>query len=196
MSIPNLNTNFKDDILNTEVNPDRKYQMIYNDDGTVSFKDVTSYKQTGSQFGAKEVNEERKAINGIYDDRIKDFQELKLVTEQGFFVDALAVKELISEWGENYYKFANGLLIQWGSTTHEKYAIATSSVNLPVAYRDAGYRVSISPGRNGNLIDKCWIGDSGGNNNNKTANHFNITSEAKQLTYGRGIDWITIGRWK
>ena len=35
-----LPTNFKDDIINAEINERRKYRMIQNDDGTVSFEDV------------------------------------------------------------------------------------------------------------------------------------------------------------
>lgn len=60
-----LLTNFKDDILDTEVNELRKYQMIENSDGTYSFVDVTTYSQEGSSYGAKEVNEERAAINEL-----------------------------------------------------------------------------------------------------------------------------------
>ena len=63
-----LSTDFKDDILNESVNEKRKYQMTYNDDGTVSFTDVTSYSQTGSEYGAAEVNEERQAINELSSD--------------------------------------------------------------------------------------------------------------------------------
>lgn len=60
-----LSTDFKDDILNESVNEKRKYKMIQNDDATVSFTDVTSYSQTGSEYGAAEVNEERQAINEL-----------------------------------------------------------------------------------------------------------------------------------
>lgn len=60
-----LSTGFKDDILNESVNKNRKYHMTHNDDGTVSFVDVTSYSQTGSEYGAAEVNEERQAINEL-----------------------------------------------------------------------------------------------------------------------------------
>lgn len=93
MSTTPLSTDFKDDILASS-NPKRKYQMIYNDDGSVSFTDVTQYDQTGSIFGAKEVNEERAAINNIDERRIVTLDEIDLVTEEGFFVDALAVAEL------------------------------------------------------------------------------------------------------
>lgn len=63
-----LSTNFKDDILNESVNTKRKYNVIHNNDGTESYEDVTSYSQTGSQYGAKEVNEEREAINKLTED--------------------------------------------------------------------------------------------------------------------------------
>lgn len=93
MSTTPFDTNFKDDILASS-NAKRKYQMTYNDDGTVSFQDVTAYSQMGSAFGAKEVNEERAAINKINSDRIVTLDEIDLVTEPGFFVDAMAVKQL------------------------------------------------------------------------------------------------------
>ena len=92
MSIPNLPVNFKDDILAAS-NVKRKYRQTTNDDSTVSFEDVTNYSQEGSEFGAKEVNQTNTAINNIYDERILDLEELELVTEPGFFVDAQAVKE-------------------------------------------------------------------------------------------------------
>lgn len=92
MSIPNLPVNFKDDILAAS-NPKRKYQQTFNSDGSVSLEDVTVYSQTGSEFGASQVNQTNKAINNIYSERILDLDELELVTEPGFFVDAQAVKE-------------------------------------------------------------------------------------------------------
>lgn len=108
-----------------------------------------------------------------------------------------SLSDNVSELGENYIKFANGFLLQWGTTTHGKYITVTSDVNLPIAYRDAGYRVSLTPGRNGNMIEKFWVGDSGGNNTNRTKNHFNVSSLAdKTPSYERDIEWISIGRWK
>lgn len=96
MSIPNLPVNFKDDILAAS-NPKRKYQQTFNSDGSVSLEDVTVYTQQGSNFGASQVNQTNGAINNIYNERVIDLDELDLVTEPGFFVDALAVKELNSK---------------------------------------------------------------------------------------------------
>lgn len=96
MSIPNLPVNFKDDILAAS-NPKRKYQQTFNSDGSVSLEDVTSYSQQGSDFGASQINQTNKAINNIYTERILTLDELELVTEPGFFVDAEAVKEAYDE---------------------------------------------------------------------------------------------------
>lgn len=57
-----LRTDYKDDVLNTEVNTQRKYQMITNDDGTVSFIDVTDYAQVGDGFGGAVVNAQNEAL--------------------------------------------------------------------------------------------------------------------------------------
>lgn len=52
-----LKTDYKDAIFKEK----RKYKMIDNGDGTVSFDDVTDYTQAGTQFGAADVN----AITGL-----------------------------------------------------------------------------------------------------------------------------------
>ena len=98
-----LSTNFKDDIL-ADSNDRRKYTQINNSDGTISLQGSTAYKQVGSQYGAKEVNEEREAINNIYANKLVSLDEIDLVTEEGYFVDAKAVKELNSKIPDVYYE--------------------------------------------------------------------------------------------
>ena len=95
-----LSTDFKDDILDSS-NTGRKYRQITNNDGTMSLQDETTYQQVGSVYGAKEINEEREAINNIYANKLVTLDEIDLVTEKGFFVDALAVKELNSKSEKN-----------------------------------------------------------------------------------------------
>lgn len=90
-----LSTDFKDDILASQ-NSKRKYTQVNNSDGTVSFQDSTAYSQVGSPYGAKEIIEEREAINNIYANKLVTLDEIDLVTEPGFFVDAQVVKELNS----------------------------------------------------------------------------------------------------
>lgn len=59
-----LRTDFKDSVLK-DATGNKKYKMTNNSDNTVSFTDVTEYSQEGSSYGAKEINEEREAINSI-----------------------------------------------------------------------------------------------------------------------------------
>lgn len=61
-----LRTDYKDDVLDTSVNTQRKYQMTTNEDGTVSFTDVTEYSQVGDTFGAADVNEMNEAVNSCF----------------------------------------------------------------------------------------------------------------------------------
>lgn len=99
MAYTPLRTDFKDDILDSS-NYKRKYKQVVNNDGTFSFHDETTYQQVGSDYGAKEVNEERAAINNVYESKFVALDDVALVTEEGFFVDALAVKELNSKLTE------------------------------------------------------------------------------------------------
>lgn len=69
-----LRTDFKDSVLkNTTEN--KKYKMTNNSDNTVSFTDVTEYSQEGSSYGAKEINEEREAINSIISPKTRTIAE-------------------------------------------------------------------------------------------------------------------------
>ena len=54
-----LRTDYKDDVFTGN----RKYTMVNNQDGTVSFIDETEYTQTGDTYGAAEINEQNQVIN-------------------------------------------------------------------------------------------------------------------------------------
>ena len=56
-----LPINLKDDDYEGE----KKWEQNINDDGTSSFKDVTEYKEKGSDFGATEVNKIHAGIMGF-----------------------------------------------------------------------------------------------------------------------------------
>lgn len=112
-----LSTDFKDDILASQ-NSKRKYTQVNNSDGTVSFQDSTAYSQVGSSYGAKEIIEEREAINNIYTNKLVTLDEIDLVTEPGFFVDAQVVKELNSNF-KIYSKFITSK--PWASVNSDNY---------------------------------------------------------------------------
>lgn len=43
----------------------RKYRQVTNDDGTVSFIDVTDYAVVGSEFGGADINATNQAVNEV-----------------------------------------------------------------------------------------------------------------------------------
>lgn len=56
-----LKTDYKDAVFSGE----RKYQEIFNPDGTKSFTDRTSYTYRGDRFGANDINATNSAINAL-----------------------------------------------------------------------------------------------------------------------------------
>lgn len=98
MAKANLPVNFKDDILKENMNGKRRFNMIQNIDGTVSFEDVTDYAQVGSTFGAAQINATNEAVNNAADASkiIDDLDTIKANTQSGYIAGALAVKALSS----------------------------------------------------------------------------------------------------
>lgn len=96
MAKTTLPTNFKDDVLNASMNGKRRYLEIPNTDGTVSLEDKTAYTQTGSDFGASQVNEMNRNINESADAGkiIDSLDAITANTQSGYMAGALAVKEL------------------------------------------------------------------------------------------------------
>ena len=90
-----LPTNYKDPILDTDVNERKRYNMITNDDGTVSFEEVTTYTQEPSKIGAGAFNTQNQEINGKIDDekRLTSSDDVKAITEEGYIVDAKVIRE-------------------------------------------------------------------------------------------------------
>lgn len=102
MAKANLPVNFKDDILKENMNGKRRFNMIQNIDGTVSFEDVTDYTQVGSTFGAAQINATNEAVNNAADASkiIDSLETIKANTQSGYIAGALAVKALSSNLGK------------------------------------------------------------------------------------------------
>lgn len=92
-----LPTDFQDDIMNSTMNGKRRYRMIQNTDGTISFEDVTIYDQVGNEFGAGKVNQTNQAVNESADKNkiINSLDAIRLITQPGYMVDALVAKEIL-----------------------------------------------------------------------------------------------------
>ena len=96
MAKQTLPTNFVDDILAPSMGRKRKYRIIDNGDDTYSFEDVTDYTQTGSDFGAGQINATNQAVNESCDkaDVIDDLNDILANQADGKIAGAKAVKEL------------------------------------------------------------------------------------------------------
>ena len=93
-----LKTNYKDDVLDTSKNEKRKFRMIQNDDGTVSFEDATEYTQQGDNFGAADINatnakinEQSQSLTYIYQS-ILGLNNAEMLDACSFYYNAFEVK--------------------------------------------------------------------------------------------------------
>lgn len=119
MAKQTLPTNFQDDIMNSSMNGKRRYRQINNADGTVSFEDVTSYDQVGSDFGSAQLNATNKAVNESVDKSkvIDDVDVIAALVQSGYIAGALALKEVLSKLGGCWIEFADAE----GNPTTEPY---------------------------------------------------------------------------
>ena len=130
-----LKTNYVDDVLDTSVNEKRKYRMIQNADGTVSFDDVTTYTQNGDSFGAKDVNDTNTAVNEINNNLTANNQLFKYAYQDGKYGYIAEV-----EGADTFFPFKNGVSYiskiistgswDWGATTYTH----NVNVTLPTGY--------------------------------------------------------------
>ena len=127
-----LPVDFQDDILSEDMDGRRKYQMITNADGTVSFVDVTEYTQVGSNFGQAQINATNEAVNESADkNKIIDTKaDLMANTQAGMIAGASAVKAAVSELTENmknYYFKDRGMLMSSADsiTNNGAYRVST-----------------------------------------------------------------------
>ena len=84
-----LKTDYKDAMFQGN----RKYQMIQNEDGTVSFEDVTEYTQEGDSFGAKDINDINTEVEKKFDS--SDVVDPMVTTQAGFAADAKATGDAL-----------------------------------------------------------------------------------------------------
>lgn len=101
MAKTTLPTNYVDDVLNGAMDGKRRYREIPNADGTISLEDVTTYEQVGSNFGASQLNLMSDNINQSFDANkmLKTMDEVNAVTQEGYGVDALVVKQVNDSLG-------------------------------------------------------------------------------------------------
>ena len=86
-----MKTDYKNDILADSMNGLRRYEMINNDDGTVSFRDVSEYTQTGDGVTAGAMNS-----IGTHIEDIEAFLRL------GYYVGEVSVPIMLASAGKTF----------------------------------------------------------------------------------------------
>lgn len=86
-----MKTDYKNDILADSMNGLRRYEMINNDDGTVSFRDVSEYTQTGDGVTAGVMNS-----IGTHIEDIEDF------LRRGYYVGEVSVPITLVSGGKTF----------------------------------------------------------------------------------------------
>ena len=131
MAKQTLPVDFQDDLLNVSMGEKRRYRMINNSDGTVSLEDVTVYDRIGSNFGAGQINATNQAVNESFDKNklIRDLDTINALTEEGYAVDALSVKQITNSLG-NYYDEETETLYINGGTSNYTYDSETETLYI------------------------------------------------------------------
>lgn len=98
MAKQTLPTNFMDDILAPSAGGKRKFTITALGDGTYEIEDVTDYTQTGSDFGAGQMNATNQAVNESCDkaDVIDSLDDILANQADGKITGAKAFGDFVS----------------------------------------------------------------------------------------------------
>ena len=127
-----LKTNYKDDILDISKNEKRKYNMIPNSDGTVSFEDVTEYSQVGDSFGGADINRTNEEVNRI-----------SYVEVEGILLAGETTITLTSDAITTDSTFGNPFTTIWGVNPVEAPVITNGSITYTFDAQDADMGVKV-----------------------------------------------------
>ena len=132
-----LKTTYKDDVLNTSANEKRKYNMITNEDGTVSLVDATDYLQVGDSFGAADINATNKKVNELdsnltFPDGVGFYPDMQ-GGKRGYNTDAARGADTFIPFSTIFSEFD----LSYISTSATKRVINVSEGNVVMYYTNA-----------------------------------------------------------
>lgn len=100
----------------------------------------------------------------------------------------------LPEEGENYIKFANGTLIQWGVANSGSSGGGAVSINFAVPFIDALYRITTTP-EYASSSYPVFLTSAQRVNTERAVIYFKQAYTAAVIT-GVNANWVAIGRWK
>ena len=100
----------------------------------------------------------------------------------------------LPEEGENYIKFANGTLIQWGVANSGSSDGGAVSINFAVPFIDVLYRITTTP-EYASSSYPVFLTSAQRVNTERAVIYFRQAYTAAVIT-GVNASWVAIGRWK
>lgn len=191
-----IKEDYKDDILDTDVNVNRRYTLKDNNENIlyedISIEDTTDYIQEGDYFGAKELNLISKAINEMQS------QILGMRSHIGMIIQSTTLDtmdKVIELYGGSRWEKIEGKFLLGSSQSHTVNSTGgsedavvvshTHSENANGAHQHYGY------------LGYAWIGNgsSGGQNFALDLNAYNSTTQKRDgnvITQSNGSHSHTI----
>lgn len=153
---------------------------------------------------AQKVENDVKSINNK---RLESMEEINLTTEEGFYVGALAIKELtkdyIVEQGKqlisgtnryNYYeKYASGKLVQWGIASYS-YTDGFGRITYPIPFtgNKEDYMLFVQGRYMSGKVVEIMVASK--NTVSQGYAYSLYTDNSRPDTHN--FDWYAVGRWK
>lgn len=182
-----LRTNYKDDVFSGN----RKYTMINNQDGTVSFTDSTEYTQEGDTYGAAQINEANQKVNDLDANayRNTDSAETAIADNDYFpFYDTSASAKKKTLWSNLKAILTNVFAIKvHNSNSASTYGAGNASsfghVKLSDSYLSSGGAAANSVGASSAAVVSAYTKI----NNQLKANNTEIYMDYKNGRYGYNL---------
>lgn len=145
-----------------------------------------------NKLKADDLNEIKNVVNAN-DDNVGNLANLK-TTDKSSLVNA--INELIGEFGNNYIKFSNGILISWGTIAVGNVPASNNkiiTINLPQNYIDDNYSCVVTKKGSGEYWSFVVETIASRTNSSVSLSIWNNNSDQAILPE---MNYITVGRWK
>lgn len=180
-----LRTDYKDDLLDTSVNTQRKYRMVTNDDGTVSFEDATVYTQNGDTFGASDINavtqnltaENGTSFNFAYNEETNEYGYMAKVEGADTFFPFSNAKKLYEALQYSGLVTEDMTFDEMCEVLAEAYPEVVNLLKLKFTASGGG---SVDTNTETSLVLR-YKGTSEGTTNKFTSENFKVSASAKNL---------------
>ena len=100
----------------------------------------------------------------------------------------------LPEEGDNYIKFKDGTVIQWGRANSGTSSGGAVTINFPVPFIDASYRITATP-EYASSSYPVFLTSAQRVNKERAVIYFRQAYTAAVIT-GVNANWVAVGRWK